>query len=40
MASGAVLPVIDSELPLEDLGAGLKRMQERQVFGKIVVVIP
>jgi alcohol dehydrogenase len=40
MASGEVLPLIDSEIALQDLGAGLKRMQERQVFGKIVVHIP
>jgi alcohol dehydrogenase len=40
MAAATVLPVIDSELPLQDLGSGLKRMQERQVFGKIVVLIP
>jgi NADPH:quinone reductase-like Zn-dependent oxidoreductase len=40
MAAGTVLPVIDSEIPLQDLGAGLKRMQDRQVFGKIIVHIP
>jgi NADPH:quinone reductase-like Zn-dependent oxidoreductase len=40
MASGEVLPVIDSEIALADLGDGLKRMQDRQVFGKIVVTVP
>ncbi|MBX6320460.1 MAG: zinc-binding dehydrogenase [Rhodospirillaceae bacterium] len=40
MASGAALPVIDSEIPLAELGAGLERMRARRVFGKIVVTIP
>jgi alcohol dehydrogenase len=34
---GGLLPVIDSELPLEDFGAGLARLADRNVFGKIVV---
>jgi len=36
MASG-MLPVIDTEVPLDDVGSALKRMESRQVFGKIVV---
>ncbi|WP_119461771.1 zinc-binding dehydrogenase [Rhodospirillaceae bacterium SYSU D60014] len=40
MASGAVLPVIDSVLPLQDFGAGLERLNNRQVFGKIIVEVP
>ncbi len=37
MASGAVKPVIDTVIPLEQLEAGLKRLESRQVFGKILV---
>ena len=36
MATG-MLPVIDTEMPLDDVGAALKRMESRQVFGKIIV---
>ena len=36
MAAG-MLPVIDTEVPLDDVGSALKRMESRQVFGKIVV---
>ncbi|KIZ46430.1 MULTISPECIES: zinc-binding dehydrogenase [Rhodopseudomonas] len=36
MAAGMV-PVIDTEVPLDDVGTALKRMESRQVFGKIVV---
>ncbi len=32
-----VLPVIDSEFPLEDFGAGLERLETRRVFGKVVI---
>ncbi len=39
MASGRVLPVIDSEIPLAELGKGLERLEGRQVFGKIIVRI-
>jgi NADPH:quinone reductase-like Zn-dependent oxidoreductase len=31
------LPVIDTEVPIEDVAVALKRMESRQVFGKIVV---
>lgn len=37
MASGAVKPVIDTVIPLEQLETGLKRLESRQVFGKILV---
>jgi len=30
-------PVIDTEVPIEDVAAALKRMESRRVFGKIVV---
>jgi alcohol dehydrogenase len=36
MARG-LRPVIDTELPLPDFEQGLKRLESRQVFGKIVV---
>jgi len=36
MAQG-LLPVIDTEVPLDDLERGLARLESRQVFGKIVV---
>jgi alcohol dehydrogenase len=36
MASG-LLPVIDTEVPLEDVESALARMESRQVFGKIIV---
>lgn len=36
MAAG-MLPVIDTEVPLDDVAAALKRMESRQVFGKIIV---
>jgi alcohol dehydrogenase len=36
MAKG-LLPVIDIEVPLQDLERGLARLESRQVFGKIIV---
>jgi alcohol dehydrogenase len=36
MADG-MLPVIDTEVPIDDVAAALKRMESRQVFGKIIV---
>jgi NADPH:quinone reductase-like Zn-dependent oxidoreductase len=36
MADG-MLPVIDTEVPLDDVATALKRMETRQVFGKIIV---
>ncbi len=39
MADG-LTPVIDSEIPLEDFGQALTRLEERRVFGKIVATIP
>src|SRR4030088_738310 len=35
--AGGMLPVIDTEVPIEDVATALKRMESRQVFGKIVV---
>jgi alcohol dehydrogenase len=36
MASG-LLPVIDTEVTLDDVGAGLARLESRRVFGKVIV---
>jgi alcohol dehydrogenase len=36
MTSG-LLPVIDTEVALEDFERGLARLESRQVFGKIIV---
>jgi len=36
MAAG-MHPVIDTEVPIEDVATALKRMESRQVFGKIIV---
>jgi alcohol dehydrogenase len=36
MADG-LTPVIDSEFALQDIEQGLKRLESRQVFGKIIV---
>jgi alcohol dehydrogenase len=38
MASG-MLPVIDTEVPVENFEQGLARLESRQVFGKIVVTL-
>ncbi len=35
--AGGMHPAIDTEVPIEDVAAALKRMESRQVFGKIVV---
>lgn len=37
LASGTVKPVIDSVLSVTDLETGLRRLESRQVFGKIIV---
>jgi alcohol dehydrogenase len=38
MADG-MLPVIDMEVPIEQVGKALERMESRQVFGKIIVTL-
>jgi len=35
--AGGMHPAIDTEVPIEDVATALKRMESRQVFGKIVV---
>jgi alcohol dehydrogenase len=37
--AGGMLPVIDTEVPLENFERGLARLESRQVFGKIVVTL-
>jgi alcohol dehydrogenase len=37
LARGEVKPVIDLEIPLDQISHGLERLEHRQVFGKIVV---
>jgi alcohol dehydrogenase len=37
LARGEVKPVIDLEIPLDQISKGLERLENRQVFGKIVV---
>ena len=39
MAAGDARPVIDSDITMESVEAGLQRMENRQVFGKIVISI-
>jgi alcohol dehydrogenase len=39
LGAGTVRPIIDLEIPLEDIGKGLERLENRQVFGKIVVTL-
>ncbi|HEY0233557.1 MAG TPA: zinc-binding dehydrogenase [Afipia sp.] len=37
--AGGMLPVIDTEVPIENVETALKRMESRQVFGKIIVTL-
>lgn len=39
MADGSVHPVIDTVLPLENVETGLKRLESREVFGKIILTL-
>lgn len=39
LAAGTLHPVIDTVLPVEDAGTGLKRLEERDVFGKFLVTL-
>lgn len=39
LAAATVHPVVDLEIPLEEIGKGLERLENRQVFGKIIVTI-
>jgi len=36
--AGGLLPVIDTEVALDDFGEGLARLESRHVFGKIIVL--
>lgn len=35
--AGGMRPIIDTEVPIDDVAPALKRMESRQVFGKIIV---
>lgn len=35
--AGGMRPIIDTEVPVDDVAPALKRMESRQVFGKIIV---
>ena len=37
IAQGKMKPVIDKELPLEQAAEGLRLIQDREVFGKVIV---
>ena len=37
MAAGQVAPVIDTEVGFDEIDAALKRMESRDVFGKIIL---
>jgi alcohol dehydrogenase len=37
MAAGIVTPVIDTEVGFDGIGEALKRMEGRDVFGKIIL---
>jgi len=39
LARGTVRPVIDSVIPMEEIGTGLKRLEDRDVFGKFLVTL-
>jgi alcohol dehydrogenase len=39
LASGQVRPIVDLEIPLEQIDKGLERLENRQVFGKIIVIV-
>ncbi len=39
LAAGTIKPVIDTVLELDDLETGLKRLRDRQVFGKFLVTL-
>jgi len=34
---GSMLPVIDTVLPLEDGAEGIRMIEDREVFGKIII---
>ena len=37
VGDGRLAPVIDCVLPLEEAGEGFRRIEEREVFGRIVI---
>lgn len=39
LADGVVAPTIDLKIPVSDIDAGLRRLESRQVFGKVIVTL-
>ncbi|MHA1546113.1 MAG: zinc-binding dehydrogenase [Alphaproteobacteria bacterium] len=39
LASGVVSPTIDLQIPVEEIDAGLRRLESRKVFGKVIVTL-
>lgn len=39
LAKGIVHPVIDAVIPMEEIGTGLQRLEDRDVFGKLLVTL-
>ena len=39
LASGQVHPLIDLEIPMYEIEKGLERLENRQVFGNIIVTV-
>jgi len=39
LAQGTMRPVIDSVMPMEEIGTGLQRLEDRKVFGKLLVTL-
>ena len=37
VASGKLKPVIESVFPLEQAGAGIKLLEDRKIFGKVII---
>ena len=37
IADGRMAPIIDKELPIEESVAGIKLLEDREVFGKVVI---
>jgi NADPH:quinone reductase-like Zn-dependent oxidoreductase len=37
IAKGQIKPVVDKVLPLEQAAEGLRLIQDREIFGKVVV---
>jgi NADPH:quinone reductase-like Zn-dependent oxidoreductase len=38
LEAGKLKPIVDTVLPLEEVGEAHRRLEEREVFGKLVLV--